>query len=285
MWNGAPIFGSITDQHFRGWTRVARRSGACARAASGRRRSRSRAAKPVYGLGEKFGPLDKRGQLVHSQVEDALGVNTGLSYKNTPFAWSPGTGNGAWGVFVHTPGMVTHGVGHPDWSHRSYAMRRRRRSARPVPVRRDTPGRHPRPLHAAHRPRARRAALEPRPVGLARVLQDARRGDRRRREAARAQDSLRRADARRARRVERRHALRLSSGTPSASPIRAPRSRRSSAHNLRVCVWEYPYVSVHSPAVRASSRRAATCFDDRGRRSVRVRAGTRRRQRARSATC
>ena len=32
---------------------------------------------PVYGLGEKFGPLNKRGQLVHSQVDDALGVNTG----------------------------------------------------------------------------------------------------------------------------------------------------------------------------------------------------------------
>src|SRR5207237_7728268 len=45
-----------------------------------------------------------------------------LSYKNAPFAWSPGKGHGAWGVFVHTPGMVTHGVGHPDWSHRSYAL-------------------------------------------------------------------------------------------------------------------------------------------------------------------
>src|SRR6185436_3476957 len=77
---------------------------------------------PVYGLGEKFGPLNKRGQLIHSQVEDALGVNTGLAYKNTPFAWSPGTSKGAWGTFIHTPGMVTHGVGHPDWSHRSYAV-------------------------------------------------------------------------------------------------------------------------------------------------------------------
>src|SRR4029077_12229150 len=76
----------------------------------------------VYGLGEKFGPLNKRGQVVHSQVEDALGVNTGLAYKNAPFAWSTGTGAGAWGLLVHTPGMVTHGVGNPDWSHRSYAV-------------------------------------------------------------------------------------------------------------------------------------------------------------------
>jgi alpha-D-xyloside xylohydrolase len=118
---GAPVLESITDEHYRGWTRMPtfgrlRQGGQWTAAfalASG---------EAVYGLGEKFGPLDKRGQLIHSQVVDALGVNTGAAYKNVPFAWSPGTGNGAWGVFVHTPGMVTHGVGHPDWSHRSYAV-------------------------------------------------------------------------------------------------------------------------------------------------------------------
>jgi alpha-D-xyloside xylohydrolase len=121
LWKGVPVLTSTTDEHVHGWTRLptfgrAPRGGLWTAAfalASG---------EPVYGLGEKFGSLDKRGQLVHSQVEDALGVNTGLSYKNTPFAWSPGSGSGAWGLFVHTPGMVTHGVGHPDWSHRSYAV-------------------------------------------------------------------------------------------------------------------------------------------------------------------
>ena len=116
-----PLLGSITDEHFRGFPRLPvigrHRSGAqwlCSFAlASG---------EPVYGLGEKFGPLNKRGQLVHSRVEDALGVNTERSYKNVPFCWSQGTGAGAWGVFVNTPGRVTHGVGHPDWSHRSYAI-------------------------------------------------------------------------------------------------------------------------------------------------------------------
>jgi alpha-D-xyloside xylohydrolase len=77
---------------------------------------------PVYGLGEQFGALDKRGQLVHSHVQDAQGVNTGRAYKAAPFAWSTGSGRGAWGAFVHTPGMVTHGVGHADWSHRSYSI-------------------------------------------------------------------------------------------------------------------------------------------------------------------
>ena len=117
---GAPVFGSITDQDLRGSTRLP---------AFGRLRQGGRwtaafalaSGEPVYGLGEKFGPLDKRGQLVHSQVEDAHGVNTGRSGKNTPLAWSTGSGRGAWGVFVNTPGYVAHGVGHPDWSHRTYA--------------------------------------------------------------------------------------------------------------------------------------------------------------------
>lgn len=121
LWKDEPVLVTVTDEHARGGTRLPtlgrlRQGGLWTTAfalASG---------ESVYGLGEKFGPLDKRGQLVHSQVADAHGVNTGLAYKNTPFAWSPGMGAGAWGAFVNTPGMVTHGVGHPDWSHRSYAI-------------------------------------------------------------------------------------------------------------------------------------------------------------------
>src|SRR5690242_20872850 len=32
--------------------------------------------------------------------------------------WSPE----GWGVFVNTPGDVVHGVGYPEWSHRSYVV-------------------------------------------------------------------------------------------------------------------------------------------------------------------
>lgn len=120
-WKGATLLESTTDRLANGDTRLpalgrAHRGGLWAAAfalASG---------EPVYGLGEKFGRLDKRGELVHSQVEDAQSVNTGQGYRNVPFAWSTGSGRGAWGAFVHTPGMVTHGVGHPDWSHRSYGL-------------------------------------------------------------------------------------------------------------------------------------------------------------------
>ncbi len=73
---------------------------------------------PVYGLGEKWAALNRRGQLIHNWNEDATTLNSELSYKNTPFAWSPE----GWGLFVHTPSKVTHGVGYPQWSHRSYIL-------------------------------------------------------------------------------------------------------------------------------------------------------------------
>jgi alpha-D-xyloside xylohydrolase len=72
----------------------------------------------VYGLGEKWGRLDHRGELIRSFNHDALGANAERSYKNTPFAWSPD----GWGVFVHTCAAVTHAVGHAPWSQRAYAL-------------------------------------------------------------------------------------------------------------------------------------------------------------------
>jgi alpha-D-xyloside xylohydrolase len=74
---------------------------------------------PVYGLGEKWGRLDRRGQLVRSYNHDALGVNAEVSYKNAPFAWSPE----GWGVFVHTVAPVLHGVGYAPWSQRAYGLK------------------------------------------------------------------------------------------------------------------------------------------------------------------
>ncbi|GAB4494577.1 MAG: alpha-xylosidase [Anaerolineales bacterium] len=74
---------------------------------------------PVFGLGEKFGGLNKRGQRIENWNRDATGVNAEISYKNVPFAWSPR----GWGVFVHTTARVTHGVGYSPWSHRSYALK------------------------------------------------------------------------------------------------------------------------------------------------------------------
>ena len=72
----------------------------------------------VYGLGEKWGRLDRRGQLIRSFNQDALGVNAEASYKNAPFAWSPD----GWGAFIHTTAAVTHGVGYAPWSQRAYGL-------------------------------------------------------------------------------------------------------------------------------------------------------------------
>jgi len=71
---------------------------------------------PIYGLGEKWAGLNKRGQLLRSYNSDALGVNAEISYKNVPFCWSPE----GWGVFLNTPAPVTHSLGYPAWSQRSY---------------------------------------------------------------------------------------------------------------------------------------------------------------------
>ena len=72
----------------------------------------------VYGLGEKFSSLNRKGQLISSWNLDATTLNAEPSYKNTPFAWSPD----GWGLLAHTTGLVTHGVGYPQWSHRSYIL-------------------------------------------------------------------------------------------------------------------------------------------------------------------
>ena len=80
----------------------------------------------IYGFGEKYASLNKRGQKLISWAEDALGVNTEVCYKNTPFCWTPnGThcedGSSGYGVFIHTAARVTHGAGYPQWSNWSYS--------------------------------------------------------------------------------------------------------------------------------------------------------------------
>ena len=245
LWKGEPVLRSITDEHFRGWTRLpsfgrSQRGGLWTAALA------LQSGEPVYGLGEKFGPLNKRGQLIHSQVEDALGVNTGLAYKNVPFAWGPGTGAGAWGVFVHTPGMVTHGVGHPDWSHRSYGLVVDDESLDLFLFAGDAPA----GILDAYTQLTGRAPAVPRwSLGLwvSRAYYKTPE------EAVAVAQTLRQRripcdvltlDGRAAWKVETRFNFewdpeRFADPRASLAAIRA--------HHLKVCVWEYPYVSVHAP--------------------------------------
>ncbi|HSC99850.1 MAG TPA: TIM-barrel domain-containing protein [Casimicrobiaceae bacterium] len=245
VWKGEPLLRSITDEHFRGFTRLPTfgrlRQGGLWSAAFA-----LSTGEPIYGLGEKFGPLDKRGQLIHSQVEDALGVNTGLAYKNVPFAWSPGIGRGAWGTFVHTPGMVTHGVGHPDWSHRSYAIMVEDEALDLFLIAGDTPasiidrytqltgrpGGVPRWSLGLWVSRAYYASPED-AIAVAAKL----------RERKIPADVLT-LDGRAAWDVETRFDF---TWDASRFPDPSATIARIKAHNLKVCVWEYPYVSVNSP--------------------------------------
>lgn len=117
---GKPVLVSITDRTRDGETRLP---------AIGRARQRQSwlaayalaSGEPVYGLGAQTGTLSKRGQLVASHAESA-GASPSASGTSAPFCWSPGPGGGAWGVYVHTPSRVLHGVGYPDWSQRSYGV-------------------------------------------------------------------------------------------------------------------------------------------------------------------
>ncbi len=218
----------------------------CARAGSGSRRSRSRPGEPVYGLGEKFGPLNKRGQLIHSQVVDALGVNTGLAYKNAPFAWGPGTGSGAWGLFVNTPGMVSHGVGHPDWSHRSYALLVEDEAIDLFLFAADAPreildlytqltGRAPAVPDWSLGLWVSRAYYET-PEEAAAVAAKLR--------ARKIPCDVLTLDGRAAWKVETRFNFRWD---PDRFPDPKAALAAIKAHHLRICVWEYPCVSVHDP--------------------------------------
>ena len=56
----------------------------------------------VYGLGERFGPLVKNGQVVDMWNEDG-GTSSELAYKNVPFYLT----NAGYGVFVDCPGRVS----------------------------------------------------------------------------------------------------------------------------------------------------------------------------------
>ncbi len=238
---GRPVLASITDQHFRGRTRLPafgleegeprRWCGAFA--------LESGAA--VYGFGEKFGPLDKRGQLVRGRTEDALGVNTELSYKNIPFCWS----SDGWGLLVHTPGVVRHGVGYPQWSHRTLVLEVEDEALDLFFFAGDPAAMLERYTHLTGR--AEVPPLWSFGMWLSRayykVPQDA---------IDAAKEVRRRAipcdvitiDGRAAWDVRTRFAFEW-------DPARYDDPRRTfgelHAQDLRVCVWEYPYVSVHSP--------------------------------------
>ena len=235
---GTRLLESITDEHFRGSARYP------AFGCDGERWIASFAlasGEPVYGLGEKGSRLDRRGQLLHSHVEDALGVNTGRSYKNVPFCWSPE----GWGVFVNTPGDVSHGVGYPEWSHRSYIALVDDEALDLFLIAADSPAQ----MLARYTALTGRAPHVPM-WGLGLWVSKA--YYRTAAEAAETAAALREhripcdvltLDGRAAWEVRTRFDFRWDE-TRYPDPKAALASMR--AFGLRICVWLYPYVSIHS---------------------------------------
>jgi alpha-D-xyloside xylohydrolase len=69
----------------------------------------------VFGLGEDFGPLDKRGTRHHLWAQEAYSNASPARYKPVPFLWS----SAGWGVLVNTTNPVRVDVGasdHTAWS-------------------------------------------------------------------------------------------------------------------------------------------------------------------------
>ena len=62
----------------------------------------------LYGCGESFTRLDKRGQLLHMWTRDAYSAQTATMYKPVPFMLS----SRGWGVFAHTAAPATFDLGH-----------------------------------------------------------------------------------------------------------------------------------------------------------------------------
>jgi len=241
---GRTVLSSITDQHFRGRVRLPA-FGVCDREPRRWCVSLALASETaIYGFGEKFGRLDKRGQLIRGRTEDALGVNTELSYKNIPFCWSPD----GWGLLAHTPGIVRHGAGYAQWSHRTHvtevedeALDLFLLAGEPAEI------------------LERQSALTGRPampplwsygMWLSRAYYQVPQ------EATDAAKEVRRRripcdvitiDGRAAWEVRTRFAFEW-------DPARYDNAKRIlgelRAQNLKVCVWEYPYVSIHNPLFR-----------------------------------
>jgi alpha-D-xyloside xylohydrolase len=72
----------------------------------------------VYGLGERFGPLDKVGQSVDIWNADG-GTSSEQAYKNVPFFLT----NAGYGVFVNHPGHVSFEVGSEAVSRVQFSVR------------------------------------------------------------------------------------------------------------------------------------------------------------------
>ncbi len=196
----------------------------------------------VYGLGEKYGPLSRKGHLVDNWNQDPFTINAERSYKNVPFAWS----HAGWGLFVHTAHRVLHGVGYPQWSHRGYILK--------VPdveldlffIAGDSPaalidiytsltGKTRQPPRWSYGAWMSRAYYQ--------TAEDALAAARRLREEEIPSDLIV-LDGRAWHKMETRFDFQWD---PERYPHPEEFVKQLKELNFRLCLWEYPYISIHNP--------------------------------------
>lgn len=201
-----------------------------------------RSGERIYGLGEKFGALDRRGQLITSWNRDATGVNAEISYKNVPFAWS----TRGWGLFIHTVAKISHGVGYSPWSHRSYVAKIHDPNLDLFLIFGDSPaeilvkytgltGRTPLPPRWSYGMWMSRAFYKT-PEELLEVADQLR--------ARRIPCDVLTLDGRAWHKLETRFDF---SWDPERYPEPAEFVQRLRAKNYRLCLWEYSYLSTKNP--------------------------------------
>ena len=143
----------------------------------------------IFGFGESFTRLNKRGQRVLAFLRDAMGVQGQLMYKPVPFFLS----SRGYGMFVHTSAPVD--VRRRRRVRRASHDLHRRRDAGPLRLPRRAEGRRLR-VHGDHRSQPGAAALVVRALDEPHHLQVRGRGARRRRQAPRSTSARRRAPPR-----------------------------------------------------------------------------------------
>ncbi|WP_329126305.1 alpha-xylosidase [Streptomyces sp. NBC_01465] len=115
---------SFRDEHGREVTQAGRKGTAFFTTADGTHHMAGQLAlgvgEQVYGLGERFTPFVKNGQVVDMWQADG-GTSSEQAYKNVPFSLhlSPA---GAYGVFVNHPGRVGYEIGSESVGHMQFSV-------------------------------------------------------------------------------------------------------------------------------------------------------------------
>jgi alpha-D-xyloside xylohydrolase len=219
----------------------------------------------IFGAGESFTRLDKRGQKVILYIRDGLGAQTERMYKPIPFTLS----SRGYGMFVHTTAPVTLDIGARLRPQPRLLLGRRHH--RPVLLPRRSEDRALR-VHRADGPQPDAAAVVVRLLDEPHHVQVGRRGARRREEAARASHSC-------GRHPHRHRLVRAGLARDyqfSKTRFRDPAGMLSDLKKdgFRVSLWQLPYFTPGNPLYRPAVENGYSVMNQGGRPPARTSSST-----------